>query len=243
MAPGGPVEPAFAPRYTIASDCAPQRRENTLFVDQNQLIFAGVMYACLLFSLSVHEAAHAWTAERCGDPTARHLGRVTLNPLVHMDFIGTLVLPLFMLMSGSGFLFGWAKPVPFNPINLNNMRADPVKIAVAGPASNLLIAVTALFGTKAFLMASPESAPLILPLMLPLIIINLILMVFNMIPVPPLDGHYILRMFLSEKGKAVLDNAGIFGILIAILILNFVLIGPIGAGIQALVDFLVPADS
>ena len=208
-------------------------------MDQADIIFALVMYACLLFSLSVHEAAHAWTAERCGDPTGRYLGRVTLNPLVHMDFVGTLVLPILMLVSGSGFLFGWAKPVPFNPINLNNMRTDPVKIAVAGPASNLLIAVVALAVTKAVIMfAPPETAQMIWPLMLPLIFINIILMLFNMIPVPPLDGHYILRMFLGEKGNQMLDSIGVFGILIAILVANFVLFDYIDALFGVILNFL-----
>ena len=197
------------------------------------------MYACLLFSLSVHESAHAWTAERCGDPTGRYLGRVTLNPLVHMDFIGTLVLPLIMLMTGPGFLFGWAKPVPFNPGNLNDIRSDPVKIALAGPASNLLIAIVAVLVTKVVIMAAPpEAAEMILPLMLPLILINIILMLFNMIPVPPLDGHYILRMFLGEKGNQMLDNIGVFGILIAILVANFFLPGPIRAALSAVLSFL-----
>lgn len=207
-------------------------------MEQDQLVFAGVMYACLLFSLSVHEAAHAWTAERCGDPTGRYLGRVTLNPLVHMDFIGTLVLPLLMLMTGPGFLFGWAKPVPFNPGNLNDVRRDPVKIAVAGPASNLLIAVVAVLVAKVLIMAAPEAAEVALPLLLPLIFINIILMLFNMIPVPPLDGHYILRMFLGEKGNEFLDNIGVFGILIAILVANFFLREPIMALFGVVISFL-----
>jgi len=208
-------------------------------VDQEQLIFAGMLYACLLFSLSVHEAAHAWTAERCGDPTGRHLGRVTLNPLVHMDFIGTLVLPVLMLVSGSGFLFGWAKPVPFNPVNLNNMRADPVKIAVAGPASNLLIAIVAIIAAKVIITVAPgEVSAMVVLLLLYLILINIILMLFNMIPVPPLDGHYILRMFLGEKGNQALDNIGVFGILIAILVANFFLREPVQAAMRGVAYFL-----
>lgn len=207
-------------------------------MSEDQLVLAGMMYACLLFSLSVHEAAHAWTAERCGDPTGRMLGRVTLNPLPHIDFIGTVVLPLIMLLTGPGFLFGWAKPVPFNPVNLNDMRSDPVKIALAGPASNLIIAVVAILFARILLTASPEAGLVAMQLLLPLILINIILMLFNLIPVPPLDGHYVVRMFVGEKGNAFLDSMGVFGILIAILVANIFLRGPIGAIMQGVLSFL-----
>ena len=100
-----------------------------------------IQYPCLLFALCFHESAHAWTADKCGDPSARLLGRVTMNPVKHADPIGTVAMPLIMMVFGVPFLFGWAKPVPFNPVNLRNIRRDPVLIAMAGPASNVLLAV------------------------------------------------------------------------------------------------------
>ena len=102
-----------------------------------------IVFLVLLFSLSVHEAAHAWSASRLGDDTAKRLGRVSLNPVVHIDPIGTLLLPLVALASGSGMVFGWAKPTPVNVRNLGRPRRDSVLVTVAGPASNLAIAVLA----------------------------------------------------------------------------------------------------
>lgn len=188
------------------------------------LAFVAVQYVCLLFSLCVHEAAHAWTAERCGDPSARLLGRVTLNPLAHIDPIGTVVMPLLMMTTGIPYLFGWAKPVPFNPLNLRNKRRDPVLIAVAGPFSNLLIAITSILVLRAaFAFVGSENLGVVIdsPLFLLanfLISINIILMLFNLIPCPPLDGGHVLYYFLPESGKRVFEQIGPFGILIAILV-------------------------
>ncbi len=180
-------------------------------------------YICLLFSLCVHEAAHAWMANRCGDPSARLLGRLTLNPAKHIDPIGTVVMPLIMMVSGLPYLFGWAKPVPFNPLNLKNIRRDPVLIAVAGPASNLLIAVACALFLRILIVLS--NAGLDLPLMEPilhgifaLVAINLVLILFNLIPVPPLDGHYVLYYFLPRRGQETLERIGPFGIIIAIFV-------------------------
>lgn len=126
-----------------------------------------MQYLCLLFALCIHEAAHGWVAERCGDPTARMLGRVTLNPIPHIDVVGTVIMPLAMLLSSSMVsgrvpLLGWAKPVPYNPRNLHNMRRDPVLVALAGPAANLLTAVVTLLVLKGILVLGPE-APASIP--------------------------------------------------------------------------------
>lgn len=192
-----------------------------------------IQFMTLLFSLCVHEAAHAATADRCGDPSARLLGRVSLNPLAHIDPVGTVILPLIMMISGIPYLFGWAKPVPFNPANLNNVRRDPVLIALAGPISNLIIALLSAFVLKVIIMVNaPESVSEFLTapqyvIPMSLIMINLLLMLFNLIPVPPLDGHYVLHYFLPPQGQKMLESIGPFGILIAILAVNTVLPGPL----------------
>lgn len=188
-----------------------------------------VQYPSLLFALCFHEAAHAWTADRCGDPSARLLGRVTMNPVKHADPIGTVVMPLVMMVFGSQFLFGWAKPVPFNPINLRNMRRDPVLIALAGPASNILlmlitiIMIRVLLGLSDAGILSGAVAGQTLVFFAYFAMINLVLALFNMIPVPPLDGHYLLNYFLPPSGQQMMQQIGPMGILLAILIAQPVL--------------------
>ncbi|MBX3177644.1 MAG: site-2 protease family protein [Candidatus Hydrogenedentes bacterium] len=179
-------------------------------------------YFCLLFSLCVHEAAHAATANWCGDPSARLLGRMSIDPRKHIDPLGTVVLPLLMMMTNVPYLFGWAKPVPFNPRNLNNMRRDPVLIALAGPLSNIAIALTCAVLLRIFFMlelggVTIPAAEAILALLYGMIVINLVLALFNIIPLPPLDGHHVLYYFLGARGKEMMERIGPFGIIIAIL--------------------------
>ncbi len=165
----------------------------------------------LLLSLSVHESAHAWTADRLGDPTARDLGRISLNPLVHADFFGTFLVPLIGFFSG--FIFGWAKPVPVNTARLRNPTKDYMLVAAAGPLSNLVMAFT-LFVFLLILKSSSGSSELLVnqvvrgvargdSLLVPMVsmayfgvMINLILAIFNMIPVAPLDGAAVLSGLL-----------------------------------------------
>ena len=182
-----------------------------------RLELAVLYYLCFLFSLSVHEAAHAAMANRCGDPTGRLLGRMTLNPIRHMDPIGTFLMPLLMLFSHIPFLFGWAKPVPFNPLNLKNFRRDPVFIALAGPVANIFLAIIFIFLTRtAVIITHHAIPPMITILFSQMIILNLVLAFFNIIPVPPLDGHHVLYYFLPENGKRMIEQIGPFGIIIAI---------------------------
>ncbi len=183
-------------------------------------------YFCLLFSLCIHEAAHAAMANWCGDPSARLLGRLTLNPAKHIDPMGTVVFPLLLLMMPGGFVFGWAKPVPFNPRNLENMRRDPVLIALAGPGSNLVLALICAFALRVLAMLvgiAPDSniLAILVQIFLALSVINLILMLFNMIPVPPLDGHYLLASVLPPSGQEMLQRIGPFGIILAIMLVSF----------------------
>ena len=152
----------------------------------------------LLVSLTIHESAHAWTANRLGDPTARRLGRISLNPAVHIDPIGTLLLPLVAFMAG-GLIFGWAKPVPVNPLNLKNYRRDFLVIAAAGPASNVLLATAAsllMRAGPAGAAASGGIASALFDIGFMVIQLNVLLAVFNMIPIPPLDGGNVLAGLL-----------------------------------------------
>jgi len=203
-------------------------------------IFAA--YVCLLFCLTLHEAAHAWVAERAGDPTGRLLGRITLNPLPHMDPFGTVIFPLIMMFTGLP-VFGWAKPVPFNPSNLKSPRWGPVFVALAGPLSHLAQLVVLILVTRAtFYLFKPDiptvaSSPWVLLLML-LVQINIILMLFNLIPVPPLDGHHVLYAFLPPAGQRIMEKIGPFGILIALLIMRYGLGTPL-AFLRDIVWFLL----
>jgi Zn-dependent protease len=163
-------------------------------------VAAAISFGVLLLSLTIHEAAHAWTADKLGDPTARALGRVSLNPLVHIDWIGTVLLPLIAAFSHLP-LIGWAKPVPVNTRNLRNPRRDFMLVAAAGPISNLLQA----FAAAAVVRLLPASmlygdVPGIVPTFLLLgIQVNLLLAFFNLIPVPPLDGGNVLLGLLPPR--------------------------------------------
>ncbi len=162
-----------------------------------------VLLSVLMFSLTIHEMSHALAADWCGDPTARLLGRVSLNPMVHLDAVGSVFLPLILAMSPGGFVFGWAKPVPVNTGNLKNGRRDFWIVAIAGPASNLALAVAAslLLGAMPNQIGSSEVTqvePLTQGLGL-LVRLNLLLAVFNMLPVPPLDGGNVLVGLLPES--------------------------------------------
>ena len=188
--------------------------------------------AVLLVSLSVHESAHAWTADRLGDPTARHLGRISFNPLVHADFFGTFLFPLMGFMFG-GIIFGWAKPVPVNTARLNNPRRDYMLVAAAGPVSNLLMAGGLLL-VLSFMKSSSPSMELLLNqvvrgvapgggIVVGLlsmayfgVMINLILAIFNMIPVAPLDGAAVLSGLLPQSLSQTFDAVQSYGFVILI---------------------------
>jgi Zn-dependent protease len=170
----------------------------------------------LLLSLTVHEAAHALSADMLGDPTARRLGRVSLNPVVHIDPIGTLLFPALALFSGFP-LIGWAKPVPVTPANLHPHWARKyMLIAAAGPASNLVLAVIGAIGVQmiGFGGGSSPAAFQIFNFFRILVVLNVLLAVFNMIPVPPLDGGNVLAGLVGGRGAQVLDRIRPYGIFI-----------------------------
>ena len=177
-----------------------------------------IAFIVLLFSLTVHEMAHAWTADRLGDPTARLLGRVSLNPLVHLDPIGTVVFPLIAMVSGFPLL-GWAKPVPVNVRQLRREHTDYVLVAAAGPASNLVLAVIAssllaLMSVTPVTLGEPNASAPIAALLSRAISINVLLAVFNMIPIPPLDGGNVLGGLLPRQFARQFDLIRPYGFLI-----------------------------
>jgi Zn-dependent protease len=172
----------------------------------------------LLFSLTVHEMAHAWTADRFGDPTARLLGRVSMNPVVHADPIGTILFPLISMVSGAPLL-GWAKPVPVNLRYLGHPRRDYMLVAAAGPASNLVLALSGAL-LLALVPVSPQtldeanvSVP-IAAILSKLITLNVLLAVFNMIPIPPLDGGNVLAGLLPISLADVFNRIRPYGFLV-----------------------------
>jgi len=150
----------------------------------------------LILSATVHEYMHGFVANQLGDSTAKNAGRLTLNPIKHLDFFGSFLLPLSMLLIGSPFLFGWAKPVPYNPNNLSDQKYGDAKVAIAGPLANLLMA---LLFSVVLRFLNPVST--IFVLISEIIIINLALMIFNLIPITPLDGSKVLACFLPDKWR------------------------------------------
>lgn len=161
----------------------------------------GLIYIPLLLALCVHEWAHGFMAKLRGDNTAERMGRLTLNPVAHIDPIGTVVLPMLMLVTGAPIFFGWAKPVPFDPRNLKNPRVDAFWIALAGPLSNVvlaLLATVAIAVTARMLMVS-QSMEALVTLLISFVQINLFLAVFNMLPLHPLDGGKVLARFLPAS--------------------------------------------
>jgi Zn-dependent protease len=209
-----------------------------------------IQFAVLLFSLSIHEASHAWMADRLGDYTARYLGRVTINPIPHIDPIGTIVFPLLQFFVNFP-LIGWAKPVPINPVHLRNPQRDQIFISLAGPASNLVagfMAFAALVCCKLFwpqargfieimtyIGGIPGNGSILAPILGILyyaMIINLLLALFNIIPIPPLDGHWILYGLLPANAAAALERMSSYGfiLLYALMILGVLrfILKPVG---------------
>ena len=187
----------------------------------------------LVLAFSVHESAHAYVAMRLGDPTAYMLGRVTLNPLKHLDPLGSVIVPLISMVYG-GMLIGWAKPCPVTTRNFNNIKRDDILVSLAGPASNLAMATIALLllvvfkhaGGAATINAAMDMADRVpgvdtsgmamFPVAMLLyfgVTINLLLFVFNLIPIPPLDGSHVLRQFLPYGAEQVYNRIGMYGLL------------------------------
>jgi Zn-dependent protease len=186
-----------------------------------------IWFAIFLLSLTVHECAHAFAAEKSGDPTGRYLGRITLNPIPHIDILGTVIFPLIAFTSGA-MMFGWAKPVPFNPMNLRDRRWGEIVIALAGPFSNILLVIlfmiiTKLVITDPMMLLGNDNDPVAMVLNTG-IQLNIVLAVFNLIPIPPLDGHHVLRNLLpdslAEAYAQIPDMVG-FAVLLLLIYVGF----------------------
>ena len=201
--------------------------------------FADILRAILklvviLPAVASHEVAHGYIAYRLGDPTAKSRGRLTLNPLAHIDPIGSILVPLFLILVRSPYLFGWAKPVPVNPRYFRNPLKGILYVAIAGPMTNLILALVTAAAGRLILLGIPDSllfrsdsfpaliVQVILFLLGAFVIINVVLAVFNLLPIPPLDGSRILTYFLPLTGRRVMLAMEQYGfiILVAILLLG-----------------------
>src|SRR5271166_2882286 len=206
----------------------------------------------LLFAICVHESAHAWMANRLGDPTAKMLGRISLNPIVHIDPFGTIIMPLLLILVGFP-PFGWAKPTPVDTRNFKNLVRDDILTAVAGPVSNFLTAFLSVIALAIILHGSnagtgqnfrgADIAGPLAKLFYLAMWINVVLGVFNLIPLPPLDGSHVIRHFLSYDAVRIYDRIGYFGLIVVMFILPMmglsivgILIAPVMAFFQALLN-------
>jgi len=212
----------------------------------------------LLFAITVHEASHGWAAARMGDLTAFSMGRVSLNPLAHIDPIGTILLPLFLVLVGAP-AFGWAKPVPVNPSNLRNPRRDNLWISFAGPASNLIVAAVSLaviiilkffspnvtFFLRSFLLGRQGLPKGFFPLegltliLFYAVLINTYLAVFNLIPVPPLDGSGVLMGLLSYEAAQKYERIRPYGFIIVLALIYLGVLDLIIRPIQLIIFTLI----
>lgn len=175
----------------------------------------------LVFSVIVHEVSHGAMADYLGDPTAKYAGRLTLNPLKHLDPIGSVILPIFFILmaklTGGGIIFGWAKPVPINPYNFRDQKYGSAKVALAGPGSNLAIAL--IFGLALRFLPVIFTFPALYFIFSYIVYINILLAVFNLLPIPPLDGSHLLFAFLPlrmENLRIFFNQYGLFLLLLVI---------------------------
>ena len=184
--------------------------------------------AILIMSVVVHEVAHGLTAYSLGDPTAKYEGRLTLNPVRHLDPFGSILVPALTYYAG-GIIFGWAKPVPYNPYNLRDQRWGPALVAAAGPLSNLFLAIV--FGIVIQVIGEPttSSAAAVLQFSYMIVLVNVGLLIFNFVPIPPLDGSKVLFALLPYKWRHIQDILEQYGLFILVIFLVYFssILGPI----------------
>jgi len=178
----------------------------------------------LIFSVIIHEISHGAVADALGDSTAKDAGRLTLNPIKHIDLVGSIIVPLFLVLAaqvaGGGIIFGWAKPVPINPYNFRDQKYGSAKVALAGPAANLALAV--FFALLLRFVPQDYVLPQLLSIFSYIIYINILLAVFNLFPIPPLDGSHILFTFLPQSANSLKIFLSQFGLFILLFIIFFV---------------------
>ncbi len=185
----------------------------------------------LLFSVVIHEIAHGYMALRLGDPTARDLGRLTLNPIPHIDLFGSILVPLFSLLAAGRVFIAWAKPVPINPNNFSNIRRDDVLVAVVGPFSNIVLALVCSIvvillsqaGAVVVALDSPlavEALEFLLKMFYGGVYLNIVLAVFNLLPIPPLDGSHMLAAVLPDSIAVQYRKVGFLGIFVIIVLMR-----------------------
>ena len=180
-----------------------------------------IQLAILLMSVVIHEVSHGLMANHLGDPTAKYAGRLTLNPIKHLDLWGSFIIPLSLLIIGSPILFGYAKPVPYNPYNLKNKKWGPAIVATAGPGSNLIIAL--IFGLSLRFMAFGNSVYMqnLVQIFAYIVLLNLLLAVFNLVPIPPLDGSKILFALLPYKYQQLSFQMERYGLILVLFFIFF----------------------
>ncbi|MDP3010431.1 MAG: site-2 protease family protein [Methylococcales bacterium] len=184
----------------------------------------------VVFAITVHEVAHGWVAKKYGDNTADSQGRLTLNPIKHIDLVGTIIIPGLLLITGTGFIFGWAKPVPVDPRNFKNPRADMAIVALAGPVSNILMAIFWALIARVGMTIGSDAAMVAEPLIytgIAGISINLVLALVNLLPIPPLDGSRILSGLLPNYWAWQYNKLERFGFIILLLLLSTNVLGTI----------------
>lgn len=181
-----------------------------------------IFFLILLFNIAWHESAHALVAHWCGDDTAKNLGRISLSPIPHIDIWGTLIIPLINIFAPGAFmLVGWGKPVPVNPYNLKNPRRDDVLVALAGPFSNLVLAVAVLLIVRLLPLIPEQQAQLFFQyLIFPMAAMSVMLCVFNLLPIPPLDGSHLLFSFLPQDLRKYYGKISMVSFIIMIVLIN-----------------------
>ena len=175
--------------------------------------------AILIMSVVIHEVSHGYAASYLGDQTARYQGRLTLNPLKHLDFVGSFLVPLLLYISKVGIIFGWAKPVPYNPYNLKPGRWSEAIVASAGPASNIFLAL--LFGLLLRIGIVSETNPAFIEIVSLIVFINILLAIFNLVPIPPLDGSKLIFAFFPDKSRQIRGFFERYGLILVLFFIFF----------------------